>query len=644
MEYPELKTVVLENNPKANFDLISKAWEFARKAHAGQNRATGEEYFVHVAEVAKTLAEMRLDSATIAAGILHDVIEDCGVRPETIQKEFGEEVLHLVEGTTKHMDLKAGDEELRAENIRKVILATAKDIRVIFIKLADRLHNMRTIRALPSSDQQRIARETMDIYAPIAYKLGINKIKAELEDLAFRILQPETYQEFKTRMGKKKTEREQDVERFITRLSEVLKKHTIPVRVFGRVKHFFSIYRKMQRKNLKFEEVTDLIAVRVVTTSIENCYKILGILHSMWRPIPGKFDDYISSPKPNLYQSLHTEILNDEGYPVEVQIRTLDMHHVAEEGIAAHWRYKGTERDKMFEHKINWLKQILTWKRESANAREFIESLKVDLFKDEIIVFTPKGDPITLPEGASPIDFAYEVHTSIGRHCRQAKVNGKIVPLDFALQSGDMVEIITQQSASPNRQWLNFVKTTNARQKIRALLGISVTENEARRPKETALSETDILSRVIINNVKPHDLRYAHCCTPLLEDRIIGFVQKDHKVAIHKQECPNVAGYDATRTLPAQFQIEPGKIEKTFDLVVTDRIGLLAEVLNMISIMNLNVSTINSKPAKERVRVIISLQLRNQGQIPALMQKFEKIVGVHEVHLLEGGNRVRKRA
>lgn len=645
MEFTELKAIVLQGNPRANMPLIEKAYLFAKQAHHGQVRDSGETRFEHACEVAKTLCELKLDSATVAAGLLHATISHANVKPETLGREFGDEVRELVEATTKKTDLRIDKDEDRAAYIRKVILATAKDIRVILIKLADRLHNMKTIKSAPPETQRRVAQETMDIYAPIAYKLGMNKIKAELEDLSFHILQPETYQELKRRMGKKKEERERDVQAFLERLEKLLKEQKVPARVFGRAKHFYSIWKKMQRKNLRFEEVTDLIAVRVITTSLENCYKILGIVHSTWKPIPGKFDDYITNPKSNMYQSLHTEVMNDEGMPVEIQIRTLDMHYIAEEGVAAHWRYKGTDRDKMFEQKINWLKQILTWKRESSNARDFIEDLKVDLFKDEIITFTPKGDPIILPEGATTIDFAYQVHTSIGAHAKGAKVNGKIVPLDAKLASGDVIEIVTQQAACPNRQWLNFVKTTGARQKIRTALGIAGLDMpDPKVKKEEHMSETSILSKVVIDNVKPGDLHYAKCCSPQIGDEIKGFIMKDHKVAIHKAGCQNLATLDNSKMVAAHFVMpEVALVEMKFDLVVVDRIGLLAELLNIVSGLRLNVSSIVSKPTKEKIRIMLGLQIRSPNQVQELMDRFGKVVGVHEVHLMVGKNRLRKR-
>ncbi|MBI4448600.1 bifunctional (p)ppGpp synthetase/guanosine-3',5'-bis(diphosphate) 3'-pyrophosphohydrolase [Candidatus Woesearchaeota archaeon] len=630
MDFASLRQTVLKYNPNANLALIERAFEFAKEAHAGQVRDSGEEYMSHLYGVAMTLAELHMDSVTLAAGLLHDCLEDTPIKPERLRDVFGDEVFELVQGVTKSASINFGDkEEKRAINIRNVLLATAKDIRVIIIKLADRLHNMRTLKFVSPDCQSTIAKETLDIYAPIAYKLGMHKIKAELEDLAFRYLEPQMYQEFKQRMGKKRDERQKEVDKFMMLLDTELKRLKIPARIFGRAKHFYSIYKKMQRKNLRFEEVTDLSAVRVITTSVENCYRILQFVHTRWKPIDGKLDDYIADPKPNLYQSLHTEVWSDDHTPVEVQIRTLEMHHIAEEGIAAHWRYKGTERDKRFESKINWLKQILTWKRESKDAKGFIESLKVDLFQDEIIVFTPKGDAISLREDATPIDFAYAVHSSIGDHCVRGKVNGRVMPLDTTLHSGDVVEIMTKPDARPSRQWLKVVKTSLARNKIRHALGIPVHDQQDAR-QEDVPSEAAILSKVSVQALKKQDLRYARCCSPAMYDSIAGFEQKDGKVAIHKRDCKNLSLLEHNKCVVASWDEEKREgIQADIDVYVKDRVGVLVELLNHVSSRRINVLSIHTKQVKDLVKISLTFDVPSE----AIGLELMKVLGtVHSVH------------
>ncbi|MBI2141986.1 bifunctional (p)ppGpp synthetase/guanosine-3',5'-bis(diphosphate) 3'-pyrophosphohydrolase, partial [Candidatus Woesearchaeota archaeon] len=454
---------VLDYNPNADALLIERAYDFAEKSHEGQKRLCGRPFFMHCKDVAYMLVKLRLDTATICAGLLHDVLEDTGKRPEQLGKVFGDEILGLVQGVTKIRSISLGSkEEERAENVRKVLLATIKDIRVILIKLADRLHNMRTLKYTPEESRKAVSRETLDIYVPVAYKLGMYKIKSELEDLCLKYLNPSVYQELKRRVSRKKEEREGEVKSIISQIKKALANKGLRAAITGRAKNFHSIYRKMIKKGIPFDSVHDLSAIRILTESHDDCYRILGILHSTWTPILKNFDDYIATPKPNMYQSLHTEVIMD-GKPVEVQIRTWTMHHIAEEGIAAHWLYKDTERDKKFDRRIAWLKQILDWRMTSASAKEFVESLKIDLFKDEIYVITPKGDAIPLPEGATPVDFAYAVHTDVGNHCARAKVNNTIMPLDAELKSGDVVEIITAKNASPSRNWLQFVRTDNAK-------------------------------------------------------------------------------------------------------------------------------------------------------------------------------------
>ncbi len=467
----ELLDVMTRYHPETNVELVSKAYSFAEKAHEGQLRKSGEPYFTHPLTVASILAKLMLDAPTVAAGLLHDTVEDCeGVTQEIITAEFGEEVAQLVDGVTKlkRLDFTSKADQ-QAESIRKMILAMSKDIRVVLIKLADRLHNMRTLKSQPPESQKRIAQETLDIYAPLAHRLGVYKIKQELEDLCLRYLDPEGYQNLIIKVGMKRAERENSIKEVMSLLSEKLKENNIRFEIAGRPKHFYSIYRKMVLQHKPFEQIFDLIAIRVLVNTVQDCYAVLGVVHTLWKQVPNRFKDYISMPKPNMYQSLHTTVITERGMPFEVQIRTYDMHRVAEYGIAAHWRYKeGRQVADTLDNKLYWLRQILDWQNDTRDSEEFIKSLKVDLFSDEIFVFTPRGEIIDLPKGANPIDFAYRIHSAVGNKCVGAKVNGRIVTLDTPLNTGDFVEIITQQnSKGPSRDWLKIVKTSQAKAKIR---------------------------------------------------------------------------------------------------------------------------------------------------------------------------------
>ncbi len=460
-------------------ELIGRAYELAEVAHLDQRRASGEPYIQHSLTVARILADLHLDAATIAAGLLHDVVEDSIVTLEDLRQDFGDEVTSLVDGVTKlgqidrlsqmtQRDLQAEE----AESLRKMFLAMADDVRVVLIKLADRLHNMRTLEALSEEQQQRIAEETLEIFAPLANRLGIWQIKWELEDLGFRYLNPSKYQEIAVLIDGRRVARERRIARIIGILKKRLEAEGIETEISGRPKHIYSIYAKMNRKGLPFEKIHDVRGVRIIVSTVGECYAVLGIVHSLWRPIPGEFDDFIATPKDNMYQSLHTAVVGPHGNPLEVQIRTHEMHRRAELGIAAHWRYKEhAKRDVAFEAKIAWLRSLMDWRQEVTDAWEFIDSLKSDVFQDRVYAFTPQGDVIDLSAGSTPIDFAYRIHTEVGHRCRGAKVNGKIVSLDYQLRNGDQVEIITAKRGGPSRDWLNphlgYIKTSRARQKIR---------------------------------------------------------------------------------------------------------------------------------------------------------------------------------
>lgn len=482
---------VLAYNPTADVALIQNAFEYARQAHDGQCRRSGEPYITHPVAVAEIVASLELDAESIAAALLHDVLEDCGVKFEELEQRFGKEVATLVDGVSKLDRLQfTSRDEAQVENLRKMFLAMAKDLRVILIKLADRLHNMRTLKHQPSDAQVRIAQETMDIYAPLAHRLGLSEIKWELEDLAFRILEPDRYQEMAYLVARRRQERMAITQDLMDQLREVLEKEGIHAEISGRPKHFYSIYKKMYRQGKDISQIYDLIAIRIIVEEVKDCYAVLGIIHSHWKPLPLRFKDYIATPKPNMYQSLHTTVIGPHGEPFEIQIRTREMHRTAEFGVAAHWSYKEGKTDKEFDRKLQWLRSLLEWHQEIRDAREFVESVKVDIFSDQVFVFSPKGHVFSLPAGGTPLDFAFAVHSDIGYRCVGAKVNGKIAPLDTALKNGDVVEILTsKQSPGPSIDWLKIVKTASAKNKIRQFFKRERREENLARGKEMLKGE-----------------------------------------------------------------------------------------------------------------------------------------------------------
>lgn len=471
--YEGLLRKINENCNNIDTDIVKKAYDLACEAHKDQKRESGEPYVTHPIDVAEILVEMGMDTSTIVAGLLHDVIEDTHFTYDDIKNMFNEEVANLVQGVTKlgKIEYKTKEEQ-QADNVRKMLLAMAKDIRVIIIKLADRLHNLRTLKFMTKEKQKQKAKETLDIYAPLAHRLGISKIKWELEDLAFRYLHEEEYYDLVKQIAEKRVERETYISEIIEDLHNKLEQSEIDSDIDGRPKHFYSIYKKMINKNKSIEQIFDLTAIRILVNTVKDCYGALGIVHTIYKPIPGRFKDYIAMPKPNMYQSLHTTVIGPQGKTFEIQIRTFEMHKTAEYGIAAHWKYKEgdtqEDKEKSFENKLAWLRDMLEWQKETSDAEEFIEGFKIDLFTDEIFVFTPKGVVINLPNGATPIDFAYRIHTDVGNRCIGAKVNGKIVPLDYNLKTGEIVEVLTSNNAKgPNMDWLNMAKSNQAKSKIR---------------------------------------------------------------------------------------------------------------------------------------------------------------------------------
>lgn len=567
MEVNDLINEIHKYNPNADFGLVQKAYYFAEKAHEGQFRKSGEPYVSHPLAVAMSLARLKLNSKTIAAGLLHDVADDTSIPLEEIKKEFGEEIVFLVNGVSKLGKIKYHGVEGQAAKLRKMFLAMAKDIRVVLIKLADRLHNLRTLQYLPKEKQKRIALEVLEIYAPLAYRLGMWRMKSRLEDLAFQYVYPNEYQWLIDNIKDKFQERENYLKKVQETLKEEFRKHGLNVLdIYFRAKHYYSLYRKLLRYDLDLNKIYDLVALRIITNTVEDCYTALGIIHKLWKPLPGRIKDYIAAPKPNGYQSIHTTVFGPEGKIVEIQIRTQKMHEEAEYGIVAHWYY--TEAVGLKEYikrrlrlgsrqvapqvprkELSWVKQLQEWQKGVKKPEEFLEQLKIDFFGDRIFVFTPKGDVIDLPEGATAVDFAYAIHTDVGNHCAGAKANDKIIPLNQPLQNGQLVEIITHKEPKPNRDWLRFVKTSQAKSKIKKWFKIG--EEEAPPKKEVAetiapqkLPERQrvaIAGQIEIGGGSSKILYHlSKCCQPKIGDLIKGYITVARGVSIHKVSCHNL--------------------------------------------------------------------------------------------------------
>lgn len=510
--YEELINIIKGYHPSADLSLIEKAYNIANSAHKDQRRKSGEPYIIHPLCVAIILAKLELDKESIVAGILHDVVEDTVLTTEEIKEQFSEEIALLVDGVTKltQVNFKADKVEIQAENLRKMFLAMAKDIRVILIKLADRLHNMRTLQYVRPEKQREKARETMDIYAPIAQRLGISKIKIELDDLSLKYLEPEVYHDLAEKIEYRKSEREAFIQSIVEEVSTHIEEAGIEATIYGRVKHFFSIYKKMVNQNKTLEQIYDLFAVRIIVDTVKDCYAALGVIHEMYKPIPGRFKDYIAMPKPNMYQSLHTTLIGPEGQPFEIQIRTFDMQRTAEYGIAAHWKYKespdGKKTKDTEEAKLTWLRQILEWQRDMSDNREFLSLLKsdLDLFSESVYCFTPSGDVKNLPNGSTPIDFAYSIHSAVGNKMVGARVNSKLVTIDYKIQNGDRIEIITSQnSKGPSRDWLSLVKSTQAKNKINQWFKTQDKDDNIVKGKEMLVAYCKSKAIIISDLLKP---------------------------------------------------------------------------------------------------------------------------------------------
>ena len=584
---------VRQTQPEADLALIKSAYDLAHAAHAGQKRASGEEYIIHPLHVAAILVDMHLDEATISAALLHDVVEDTTYTIEEMQEHFGDEVAMLIDGVTKlgRIEYKSKEEQ-QLENYRKLFLAMAKDIRVILIKLADRLHNMRTLKYMREDKQKRIATETLEIYAPLANRLGISSIKCELEDLCLRYLEPDSYYDLVENVKQKRQERQAFIDDAMEQLRERLVNASVKAEIRGRAKHFYSIYKKMKRDNKDISEIYDLSAVRVLVDSVRDCYGVLGIIHEMWKPMPGRFKDYIAMPKSNGYQSLHTTVMT-RGYPLEIQIRTFAMHQVSEYGFAAHWKYKEAGKSigaaGEYDKKFSWLRQMVNLQQELSDPREYVEALKVDVFSDEVFVFTPRGDVIDLPRGSIPLDFAYRIHTEVGNHCVGAKVNGRLVPLEYKLKNGDIVSIITNQANNgPSRDWLNIVASSETRNKIRSWFkkarreeniarGAELIEKEAKRlgyePK--ALLKDDRLNEVAQKLKLPSEddllasLGYGGITTHGIMSKLI---------ELHKQELQETTSPDISKLL-SELKPSQGTVKKSsHGILVEGEGGLLVRL------------------------------------------------------------------
>lgn len=731
MQDKEIQELIEKIKKYANdvdVSLVEKAYYFGKKAHDGQFRKSGEPYFIHPVAVANILCDMELDIETIIAGLLHDVVEDTEYTYEDIEREFSKEIADLVDGVTKLGQIKyQSKEETQAENLRKMFLAMAKDIRVILIKLADRLHNMRTLKYMPPEKAKSKAIETLEIYGGIANRLGISMIKWELEDLALRYIDPEGYYDLVERVAKKRSQREAYIENVLNILNKSFEEVNIKCNVYGRPKHFYSIYKKMQDKHKNFQDIYDLMAVRIIVDTVKDCYAVLGMIHTLWTPMPGRFKDYIAMPKPNMYQSLHTTVIGPDGEPLEIQIRTKEMHTIAEYGIAAHWKYKEgntSQKQSNIEGKLQWLRQMMEWEKDLKDPQEFMDALKEDVFSSQVYVFTPKGDVVELPAESTPIDFAYRVHTNVGNKCVGAKIDGRIVPLDYKLQNGNIVEILTSSNSNgPSRDWINIVKTPNAKSRIRQWFkkerreenverGTDILEKEFKRyniPYKNAsiqkfltqvakkfnqpsledliatigyggIATSQVMPKVrdfynkeinrqekekrmqekedkIKQNfdeqeyakkrkkkdngitVKGLDnilVRFAKCCNPLPGDDIIGYITKGRGVAIHRKDCPNIKLDDEflkNRLVEVEWNNpEKSKFEGEVKIIAIDRVGLLNDVIHIVSMEKLRISGINCRVLKDNTaNISLLVEVNDISELKQLMKKIKSIPGVDEV-------------
>lgn len=697
--FEPLKEMLLnQHRPQQDINEIEEAFVFAAKLHAGQYRISEEPYIIHPVEVAKILTDLMMDKHTIIAALLHDIIEDTGTAPETIKEKFGEDVLNLVQGVTKLGKYQfKSKEERQAENFRRMFIAMANDVRVIFLKLADRLHNMRTLNYMAAAKQQKIAQETLDIFAPLANRLGIGKIKAELEDLSLRYLNPEKYFEIAQLVALKKAERDATIQVLVEKIGQMLKQHKIKAAISGRSKHYYSIYAKMKRQNIAFHELYDISAVRVIVNSINECYEVLGIIHSQFKPIPGRFKDYIAMPKSNLYRSLHTSVLGPKSKPIEVQIRTHEMHQVAEYGVAAHWKYKEKGSQKAnadTDIQFSWMRKLAEMEKDVSSASEYVESVKLDLFSDQVFAFTPMGDVIDLPKDATPVDFAFRIHTDVGFRITGALVNGRICPLSTKLHNGDIVEIMTSKTPAPRLDWLNFVVTKLAQSKIKQwykknkreehiTIGHNMLEAEIGKAKFDEILKSQELKQIaeamnyscvddllaalgygettvnkITNRIKKsvdtdqpiishsktkkskNDIvglegmlyYFAKCCTPVPGEPIVGVVTRSKGVSIHRVDCASLDNVPEERLIDIKWA-DKG-LNKTYvasiRIDVQDKIGILKDVMIELTECNTNIAYANIKSNPAKKIGIIEMGIEVDN-INRLKTVITKLQSIQEV-------------
>lgn len=616
-----------------NKEIITNAFEFANKMHEGMKRKSGEDYIIHPYTVALILADANADEHTIAAGLLHDVVEDCSCTIMEIEMKFGSDVAVMVDGVTKLEKLPLiGKNEYDTANLRKMLFSAANDVRVILIKLADRLHNMRTLHYHSPEKQKEIAKETLDIYAPLAYRLGFGNIKVELEDLGFKYSMPEQYNDLLSKLEDTKFQREKRMEAVQGFIEEELKKININGKIYGRVKHLYSIYKKVIDRDYDLSRMYDLVALRVITETVGECYEVVRIIQKTWRTIPETFKDYIVTPKPNGYCSIHLSIIAEDGKPVEFQIRTKDMHVFAEEGGAVHWGYKGINHGQMFDRKIQWLKQLLELQKEGQES-EFIENIKVDLFSDSIFVYTPKNDIIELPKDSCPIDFAYNIHSSIGDKCTGAYVNGKFVSMKSSLKNGDIIEIITSNSQRPSIEWLKHVRSTKARLYIRRAIkrsgriptrGIVHEEKEKKEVKEYFIQVEGM------KNCKPV---FSLCCKPLPGDDIKGFVVSLGKVKIHKSDCFQITKIKSSKIVKSGWAEEINSLVE-LNVEGEDRVGFMAELLNALSRLGINITSAKGKIMHNNLGLCsFGFNVSNLSTLCVIIEKLQKIKGVKKIYI-----------
>ncbi|MDZ4727943.1 MAG: bifunctional (p)ppGpp synthetase/guanosine-3',5'-bis(diphosphate) 3'-pyrophosphohydrolase [Leptospira sp.] len=668
-ENTELFSAVEKRLGSEKVMLVKKAYEVAERMHSGQKRLSGEPYIIHPMNVASILDELGLDERAISAGLLHDVVEDTSYTKMDMTSEFGIDIADLVEGVTKISEIKSQSKESEAaENIRKMLLATIKDVRVMLIKLADKTHNVRTLKFQPEEKQKRIAKEVLSLYAPIAGRLGVYKVKFELEDLAFQAIHPEEYQEIKKRVAAKKSERDEYIEKIKIILKQRLAEINIDAKIDGRAKHFYSIYRKMVTKEKSFSEIFDLRALRIIANEIKDCYGVLGIVHTLWTPIPGRFKDYIATPKTNLYQSLHTTVFGPDGRPMEVQIRTKEMNAIAENGIAAHWAYKEStnisKTSVAMQHglenafRLKWLEVLKSWQDPNLDSKEFLEELQYDLHEDEVFVFTPKGEIMEMQKGATILDYAFRIHTDVGLHARGGKVNGRMVTLRTELKSGDQVEIITEKNSKPSPIWLRIVKTASARQKLRQYFRkiqeesqketiASVLEHQSTMYDENAIKEIKKVkikkpSKSHPNKNEPKEygvsvagwndvpVRMASCCMPIPGDEILGFITRGRGVSVHKKDCETAnKQLEWMKTIPVRWEGPGEPIPVQIEVRARDVQGIYLSMVECISNTETNILEAGaSSHPNGTLTAKFMLEVEHLDQLKEILENLRLIGGV----------------